>query len=418
MRRLVLLFVFASACRGSHAPAAADSGFDFPPLPDAARRGDAGSRKDATGGPIDAGPDPDAFRPAQITSCQATAGSPSTAYQAVEDAVLSFMTTQAAHNATLAISKGGSTVLSRAYTCPGALGVTSTRTMFRLASNSKAWTSAAIDLLVEEGTVSRSTPAFAYLGIMTPLPSGATVDPRVASITVGNLIDHKSGWDDTVSPDFDPTHSMRQIALALGLTDAIDETQMVQYMLGQPLQEAPGTTYAYCNFCYDVLGMIVEKASGTSLVDYLDQKVAAPLGVTDLVVSPTLEPRLPGEVAHYDSPNQGLSAVDVTSSSLVPAPNGGDGLVREVDVGAGGLATSAASMLALMQRYVIWGVGPRPARGSSWSREGSDEGTNTWAEQRADGTNWALLFNTRDFTPSTAFTDLTTQLDQILGTVP
>ena len=29
-----------------------------------------------------------------------------------------------------------------------------------------------------------------------------------------------------------------------------------------------------------------------------------------------------------------------------------------------------------------------------------------------------MLVNTRDYTPSTAFTDLTTQLDQILGTVP
>ncbi len=31
-------------------------------------------------------------------------------------------------------------------------------------------------------------------------------------------------------------------------------------MLGQPLQEAPGSTYAYRNFCYDVFGLVVEKA--------------------------------------------------------------------------------------------------------------------------------------------------------------
>ena len=359
----------------------------------------------------------DAPSETDANGCQAT-GTSNATYVGIDDAVFAFMQTQNVHNAQLALSKSGTTLFSRAYTCPNVIGApTATSTVFRLASNSKAWTSAGLEVLIQQGTLSRATVAFDYLGITTPLPSTATVDPRVLTITVGNLIDHMSGWDDTVSPFFDPVHSMRTIALTLGLSQAIDQTELVQYMLGQPLQEAPGTKYAYCNFCYVVLGMIVEKASGTPFIDYLNQNVATPMGVSDLFLSPTLEPRLPSEVGHYDSPKTGPSAIDVTSSAPVPAPNGGDGLIREVSAGAGGFATSAESMLKLMDHYLIWGVGPPPGLGADWAREGSDEGTNTWAEQRADGKRWSFLINTRNYTYANAFTDFTTQIDKLLDSL-
>jgi hypothetical protein len=60
-------------------------------------------------------------------------------------------------------------------------------------------------------------------------------------------------------------------------------------------------------------------------------------------------------------------------------------------------------------------VGP-PAPGSS--REGSDEGTNTWAEQRTDGKNWSFLINTRNYTKSNAFDTFTTQVDHLLNSIP
>ncbi len=351
------------------------------------------------------------------TSCQAT-GTVNAAYRGVDAAVSAFLRSQGVPNGQFAVSKNGTMFVNRAYTCPGAIGApTSTMTQFRLASNSKAWTSAALQVLMQKGIISRSTRAFSYLGIVTPLPQGARVDPRVYGITVGNLIDHQSGWDESLSY-FDPTHRMRDIALALNLRQPITAKQMVQYMLGQPLQEAPGSTYAYCNFCYDVLGMIVEKASGMSFASYVTQFVARPLGVKNLAVSPTLEPRLPGEVARYFSSYAGPSAINVTSDALVPGPNGGDGLIREVGAPAAGLATSAASMLKLMDRYLIWGVGPAPGAGYTWARSGSDEGTSSWAEQRADLKRWAFVINTRDLATSTAFDDFTMQVDQLLDSLP
>jgi CubicO group peptidase (beta-lactamase class C family) len=357
-----------------------------------------------------------AFVPlAASASCQVSGGNASQ-FASIDQAVQAFMQAQNVHNSELAISEHGHLVFSHAYTCGKGQGpATRTSTIFRLASNSKAWTSAAIYQLIQRGTIARSTRAFQYLGLTQPLPAGAHVDPRVLTITVGNLIDHKSGWDDTISPFWDPTHSMRTIALALHMSHDINQEQMVRYQLGKALQQAPGAHYAYCNFCYVVLGMIVAKASGMSYADYIAQNVAAPIGVHNAVISPTLDPRLSDEVAHYYSLYVGESAIYVLSGMHFPDPNGGDGLIREVDAPAGGVATSAESEIKLMYHYAIWGVGP-PAPGSS--REGSDEGTNTWAEQRTDGKNWSFLINTRNYTKSNAFDTFTTQVDHLLNSIP
>jgi CubicO group peptidase (beta-lactamase class C family) len=343
------------------------------------------------------------------------AGPAAPQYQTIDRAVRSFMQAQGVHNAQFAISEKGRVVFSHAYT-NGAAPATP-ETVFRLASNSKAWTSAAVETVLRRGFISRNTRAFQFLGITQPLPLGTPVDPRVFAITVGNLIDHKSGWDDGVAPYFDPTHSMRQIALELHRRFGINRLAMVRYMLGKPLQEPPGTKYAYCNFCYVVLGMIVERAARLPFEIYLERAVAFPLGVRNLVLSPTLEPRLRIEVAHYYSPYEGLSPIFTLSSRRFPDPNGGDGLIREVDGPAGGLATNALSMLRLMDRYLIWGVGP-PQPGVDWAREGSDEGTDTWAEQRADGKHWSFLVNTRDFTTKNAFGDFTKQINKLLDALP
>jgi CubicO group peptidase (beta-lactamase class C family) len=350
-------------------------------------------------------------------ACRVT-GTASSAYKNIDSVVAPFLLSQGIANAQFAVSENGTTLATRAYTCPGAIGTpTSTNTMFRLASNGKAWITAAISTLVQKGSIALSTKVFNYLGITTPLPPTATVDPRVFDITVGNLIDHKSGWDNQVPPYFDPTFSMREIANALNLSQAVNERQLVQYMLAQPLQEEPGTTFAYCNFCYEVLAMVAAKASGTSFIDYLAKNVAAPIGVTNIAISPTLEPRLPGEVTHYFSQWLGYSAVNVTSTELVPGPNGGDGSIREV--GAGGLATSAESMLKFMDHFVIWGMGPAPGPGYNWARSGSCEGTSTWAEQRADGKRWAFLINTRDFPMYWSnFDTFTSQMNLTLNSLP
>ena len=56
--------------------------------------------------------------------------------------------------------------------------------------------------------------------------------------------------------------------------------QVIQMASTKPLLFAPGTQFAYSNTNYHLLGMIVEKASGKSYGDYLQQTFFGPLGMT------------------------------------------------------------------------------------------------------------------------------------------
>ncbi|HTU80593.1 MAG TPA: serine hydrolase domain-containing protein [Candidatus Acidoferrales bacterium] len=330
--------------------------------------------------------------------------------------VVTFMRTYRVPNAQLAVSSRGKTVFSHAYTYEGlAKSTTTTSTIMRLASITKAWTDAAMYQLIRAHEVNPNAKVFAYLGITKPLPASAKVDPRVYRITIEDMILHESGWDDGKS-GYDPTFGMRATALDLGLKRAIDPTQYVQAQLAQPLQEAPGTTYAYCNFCYSVLGMVIAKASGTSYADYIAKKVAAPLKLDNVRLSPTIGKRLPHEVAEYYSAYSGPSAIYVLSKKQYPYPYGGDGMILEIAGGASALATNAESMLAYMNDYVIWGVGT-PQPGAHWAREGSMPGTNSWSDQLPNGKNFAFIVNTRqyDYPADTyVFENLQAAIEQVL----
>jgi CubicO group peptidase (beta-lactamase class C family) len=330
--------------------------------------------------------------------------------------VFTFMTQNRVPNAELAVSYEGRIFFSHAYTYKGLAPSTTTRnTIIRLASLTKAWTSAALYDLIRAHKINTNWKACQYLGLTRPLPVGAKVDPRVYDITIEDMIQHESGWDDQIS-HFDPTFSMRSIALDLKLKRPINQIEELRFQLKQPLQQAPGTTYAYCNFCYTVLGMVVAKASGMSYPDFVT-RVARHIGVDNVLISPTVGARLPNEVSGYYNPYNGRSAYYIQSNKPYPWPYSGDGLLNEVAAGAGGLATSADSMLALMDHYIIWGVGPPPRRGSQAAREGEMPGANSNAEQLPNGVHYAFLVNTNAYAYGSspyAFINLQNSIVQIL----
>jgi CubicO group peptidase (beta-lactamase class C family) len=111
--------------------------------------------------------------------------------------------------------------------------------LFRIASASKAITAVAILTLVDAGTLALDERAFPLLGL-SPAANAAT-DPRLDTITVEQLLVHAGGWDSSQS--FDPQYLpwCRMAAVALGLEDPPEPTTIVRYMLGVPLDFAPGS---------------------------------------------------------------------------------------------------------------------------------------------------------------------------------
>lgn len=115
----------------------------------------------------------------------------------------------------------------------------------------------AIMKTVEDGKVSLSDPLSKWFPD-TPADK--------AAITVQQLLTHSAGLVDTPEGiDEDYTR--------------VGADEYRRKVLAEPLTYPPGTGRRYCNSCFSILAMIVEKASGRSFHDYLRDEVLRPAGV-------------------------------------------------------------------------------------------------------------------------------------------
>ena len=331
----------------------------------------------------------------------------------------------------VAIVKDGKLVYARGFgTADGTAGGTpAPDALFRIASLSKPITAVAVLKLVEAGKLRLDQPAFALLGDLKP-PAGATVDPRLAQITVRHLLQHSGGWDRAAS--FDPMFRPTEAAQAVGAASPASAESVIRYMLGQPLDFAPGTRYAYSNFGYAVLGRVIERASGTSYEQYVRTEVLAPMGIARMRVGASQSAgRAPGEVRYFDP---------ATTTSVFPGGGGGvpwpyGGFHLEAMDAHGGWIASTADLLRfvtavdalptrpdVLQRATIdlmtakpasplwdgsaahYGMGwlVRPAEGNWW-HDGSLPGTASILVRTGSGMAWAALFNARAMRPNSSF---------------
>ena len=179
----------------------------------------------------------------------------------------------------VAVARQGEVLFERAYTwAEPDYPVAGTASPFRLASVSKAFTEALIYTLVQGSAVMLDAAVFPYLGLDQAALPGQSVDPRLSTITVGQLLDHKGGWDRKAA-GFDPCFKMREIANRLGLRNAPTKWDIARYMVGEPLQFDPGSNESYSNFGYLMLGLVAEKAAGDTYGNALKARVTAPLGI-------------------------------------------------------------------------------------------------------------------------------------------
>jgi CubicO group peptidase (beta-lactamase class C family) len=322
------------------------------------------------------------------------------------DAVVqNFMTSHAVRAMSVAVGRRGTIVATRGYTWaePG-YPVTQPDTLFRVASVTKLFTSAAIDQLAASGALSLNTTAFPFLGITSKLLPSQTPDPDIGRITVLDLARRRSGMQHDFGADF------RTIASQIGSPVTPSRADLVRYVYGEPLIARPGTGDNYSNSAFDVLTSIVEKASGQPFVTYLRQHVLAPLGITDVWLGATRSgARRPTEVATYDHPGVSDSLLDMAPGAKAANAYGGQVLTENTE-GVGGLIMSTGTIARMIATHAVWNIGGREVA----TRFGIMDGTGAAAVSRGDDLDFAFAFNRRVTDAEQNL--LTTQIQAFLDT--
>src|SRR6266567_2063256 len=130
----------------------------------------------------------------------------------LESAMTNYLAAHQFEAGTLALMHGGKLLFRQGYGWRDSnlTTVIHPDNLFRLASVSKMLTESAIYKLVDAGKITTNTLVYSYLGIA---PWGGVLgDNRISTITVHNLVDHKGGWDDTISPVGDPVFKTVEIS--------------------------------------------------------------------------------------------------------------------------------------------------------------------------------------------------------------
>jgi CubicO group peptidase (beta-lactamase class C family) len=164
-------------------------------------------------------------------------------------------------------------------------------TIFRIASQTKALTSAAILVLMEEGRltpsmpVSKFIPAYAKTTVAVKGDAGASSVPARRAITIADLLTHTAGISYGTDPLVAAQYEAKGLGPAAGFgwytADKDEETCVTMERLATlPFVAQPGEAYVY-GYNTDILGCVVERASGMSLDKYIADKITTPLGMKD-----------------------------------------------------------------------------------------------------------------------------------------
>lgn len=161
------------------------------------------------------------------------------------------------------VARAGKVVLQKAYGfadrekhIPNTLD-----TRFRIGSMNKMFTATAILQLVSDGKIDLAAPFGKYL------PDYPNKDVA-AKVTIRHLLTHTGGTGDIFTPEYEK-HRLETRELA----------DYVKLYGSRGLEFEPGSKWAYSNYGFVLLGIVVQKVSGMSYYDYVRTRIYLPAGM-------------------------------------------------------------------------------------------------------------------------------------------
>jgi CubicO group peptidase (beta-lactamase class C family) len=134
---------------------------------------------------------------------------------------------------------------------------------YSIGSISKQFTATAILLLAEDGKLSLDDPVSRFVPDLT----------RAKEITIRQLLSHTSGYQDYWPQDYVPPFMLQPTT----------SDRILDLWARKPLDFDPGTDWQYSNTNFVIAGLIVEKASGMPLLQFLSKRIFTPLDMKSVV---------------------------------------------------------------------------------------------------------------------------------------
>ncbi|MGH6964228.1 MAG: serine hydrolase domain-containing protein [Phenylobacterium sp.] len=156
--------------------------------------------------------------------------------------------------------------------------------IFRIYSMTKPITGVAMMILFEEGKWRLDDPVTRYVPEFKNLKVVASVDKNGAMVledmkrppTMREIMSHTAGFGYGLGDEHpvDKLYREKQVLGSAGLKQMIDRTATI------PLLFQPGTNWSYSS-AVDIQGYIVEKLTGQTLGQFMDQRIFKPLKMND-----------------------------------------------------------------------------------------------------------------------------------------
>ena len=223
-------------------------------------------------------------------------------------------------------------------------------TIFRIASMTKPIVTLAAMMLMEEGKltladrVSTFIPAFADTKVAVPKKKDdGTVEmvqePQYRPMTVHDLMRHTSG----LTYGAVGANPVKQSYLDMKVADRNQTNAEMADKLGKlALLYQPGTTWEY-SMSTDVLGRVVEVASGMPLDKFIEERITKPLKMGDTAFEASADKKARGAKPMKEGPKNELPAIpDITEKFTWRS-------------GGGGMVSTAADYARFLQMFANGG---------------------------------------------------------------
>jgi serine beta-lactamase-like protein LACTB, mitochondrial len=257
----------------------------------------------------------------------------------IDSVVAAFMAAHHVPGLSLTIGLDQHPVWSKAYglaDLENAVPVT-TSSVFRTASIGKPMTATAVMQLWQEGKLDLDAPVQTYC---------RAFPPKRWPVTARQLLAHRSGIRDKTPEE--ETNYRHYESIEAALTIFANDSLLFE----------PGTAFRYTSYGYDVLGCVIEGASGMSYLDYMTRRVFGPAGMRHTRLDDARDV-IPHRVRGYvlDETGRLWNSVHDDMSNRIPA---GGFVSTPEDLARFATALLGGKLVADSARRLMWQVQAGP----------------------------------------------------------